>query len=289
MKLLQDLGLLEYGSKGKRMTYGIYECPICYKGFKCATSRIKKGVIAQCRTCADNSKIQKSRKEFSIKASKIHNNKYDYSLVNYTDASTKVQIVCGIHGVFEQTPHNHLKGTTCPECAKEQTSLILSLQAKIEFNERATIIHNGLYDYSLVEYVNNWTKVKITCPIHGTFHQRPTNHLQGCGCPSCAVTGFDINKPAYLYYLKITTDANQVLYKIGITNRTVEARFNLNDLSKIEIVKQKLYDIGQDAYDWEQKLLKMYKQYQYKGPDILSSGNTELFTKDVIAIYYADN
>ena len=42
---------------------------------------------------------------------------------------------------------------------------------------------------------------------------------------------------------------------------------------------------GQDALDWETKLKRMYKEYQYKGPDILSSGNTELFTEDIIAMW----
>ena len=33
----------------------------------------------------------------------------------------------------------------------------------------------------------------------------------------------------------------------------------------------------------------MYKEYQYKGPDILSSGNTELFTEDIIAMWDNEN
>ena len=33
-----------------------------------------------------------------------------------------------------------------------------------------------------------------------------------------------------------------MLYKIGITNRSVKERFNLTDLSKIEIIKQKEYE-----------------------------------------------
>ena len=41
------------------------------------------------------------------------------------------------------------------------------------------------YDYSLVRYVNNHTKVKIICPIHGVFEQTPDSHLQGAGCPRC--------------------------------------------------------------------------------------------------------
>ena len=29
--------------------------------------------------------------------------------------------------------------------------------------------HNNFYDYSLVEYKNQKTKIKIICPIHGIF------------------------------------------------------------------------------------------------------------------------
>lgn len=53
---------------------------------------------------------------FKEKSSKIHNNHYDYSLVVYKDSKTKVKIICSIHGVFEQTPNNHLKGSGCPKC-----------------------------------------------------------------------------------------------------------------------------------------------------------------------------
>lgn len=112
------------------------------------------------------------------------------------------------------------------------------------------------------------------------------DHLSGCGCPDCAEYGFQPSKPAILYYLKVTTNSGQILYKIGITNRTVNERFQLADLQKIEIVKQKLYESGQDAWDWETKLKRKYKEYQYTGPDILSSGNTELFTEDIIAMWY---
>ena len=55
------------------------------------------------------------------------------------------------------------------------------------FLEKSTEIHNGKYDYSLVDYKNNKTDVIINCPIHGQFLQRPNNHLKGCGCPKCII------------------------------------------------------------------------------------------------------
>lgn len=50
---------------------------------------------------------------------------------------------------------------------------------------RAKDKHNDYYDYSLAEYINATTKVKITCPKHGIFEQQPNNHLHGQGCIKC--------------------------------------------------------------------------------------------------------
>ena len=47
-----------------------------------------------------------------------------------------------------------------------------------EFIVKAKKIHIDKYDYSLVEYVNNETKIKIICPTHGIFEQTPTSHLR---------------------------------------------------------------------------------------------------------------
>lgn len=56
-----------------------------------------------------------------------------------------------------------------------------------EFIEKATIKHNNKYDYSKVVYINSWTKVIITCPIHGDFEQQPSSHIQGNGCNKCGL------------------------------------------------------------------------------------------------------
>lgn len=52
-------------------------------------------------------------------------------------------------------------------------------EAKNKFGER--------FNYSEVVYVNAYTNVKIICKEHGSFLQRPTNHLTfKHGCPKCA-------------------------------------------------------------------------------------------------------
>lgn len=118
---------------------------------------------------------------FVQKAHFVHGAKYDYTKMDYKNSKTKVCIICPEHGEFWQTPRDHLKGSGCPQCAKEQRRI-----GETEFIQRANKTHNGKYDYSLVEYANNKTLVTIICPEHGKFKQRPYNHLQGQGCPKCA-------------------------------------------------------------------------------------------------------
>lgn len=54
-----------------------------------------------------------------------------------------------------------------------------------EFIKRAQEVHGDRYDYSMVEYVNNQTKVCIICREHGEFWQSPQKHLVGQGCEKC--------------------------------------------------------------------------------------------------------
>lgn len=242
---------------------------------------------AGCKTCGAESRRLKrvlNTKEFITRAINVHGEGYNYDKTKYIDDRTKVLIICPEHGEFSQKPGDHVRSAQgCPKCAGKDVTTE-------EFTEKAISVHGEKYTYEKVNYINNHVKVVITCPEHGDFQQTPNNHLSGSGCylcPTRASSGFDPGKAAVLYYLKITTEKGQKLYKIGITNRTVKERFNLTDLKKIEVVKQKLYQNGAHALEWEQKLLKLYKSYQYKGPNMLESGNTELFTEDILKLWYS--
>ena len=67
-----------------------------------------------------------------------------------------------------------------------------------EFIRDAKEIHKDKYLYNNTEYINNYTKVIITCPIHGDFKQTCSDHLGGSGCPNCMTSGFNKIKPAIL-------------------------------------------------------------------------------------------
>ena len=119
---------------------------------------------------------------FLKKAQSIHNNKYDYSSVEYKNAHTKVKIICPEHGAFMQRPHAHtLIGQGCPACAIEKNKFSTEV-----FIKKSRKIHGYKYNYSSVNYKDSKAKVKIICPDHGKFLQIAENHMsKGHGCPRC--------------------------------------------------------------------------------------------------------
>lgn len=52
--------------------------------------------------------------------------------------------------------------------------------------KQAKAVHGERFIYDAVSYKNNTTKIDIECREHGIFSQRPTAHLKGQGCPTCA-------------------------------------------------------------------------------------------------------
>ena len=236
-----------------------------------------------CQECAKQARSTSqacSNKEFVEKAIEIHGNAYTYDEVEYVNNKTKVGIKCSIHGKFYITPSNHVHKTHpqgCNLCGrviakKKRTSSIEKIVDKF------ISVHGDKYDYSKVNYTSKDNKVTIICPEHGEFEQRAADHWKGLGCQKCSKNGFDSSLPAFLYYLSIN---NGEAYKIGITNRTVEARFTITDLSSIEVVETVYFEQGIDAYQLEQIILKKYEKYKYIGKPLLSSGNTELFNIDI--------
>jgi hypothetical protein len=227
--------------------------------------------------------------EFVSRAKNIHDNRYDYSLVDCEHNRKVVKIICPEHGIFEQVPRSHLMGRGCDQCASVKRGLKKRFNAAEQFLEKARKVHGDLYDYSLSQYKQNRVNITIGCSVHGYFLQTPANHLIGRGCPSCSPTGFDPTQKAILYYLAVLTDRNETLYKIGITNRTVQKRYPIEDLSRIREIKIWSFDNGAEAAEREGLILKEFIHDFYSGPDVLvGGGNTELFVRDVLGLDSAE-
>ncbi|CAE7314073.1 unnamed protein product [Symbiodinium pilosum] len=180
-----------------------------------------------CRLCGLKNAGQyhkKTTESFTKAAKQIHGDRYDYSLVDYKDAKTPIEIACPLHGPFQQTPDLHLnRKSGCPACSYEERGKMSAMQtadfvdkARKKHGDRydyslaqykntetpatfkgavalcadtflpAIEVHGDLYDYSKVKYVGAREHVTIICPIDGEFTQQAGSHLAGTGCPKCS-------------------------------------------------------------------------------------------------------
>lgn len=139
---------------------------------------------AKCSSEATGNRCRRSLGDFISKAREVHGDKYDYSHVKYVNSLTKIEIVCFIHGPFFQTPAAHLRGNGCPKCGRLSTTRSGTYSFDV-FVEKARGVHGDKYEYVESTYVDMSTNVKIICPEHGAFWQRPSNHLLGRGCRKC--------------------------------------------------------------------------------------------------------
>lgn len=142
----------------------------------------------KCDVALRKVKMTYTTSEFIKRANNIHNNVYDYSLVNYINIMNHVKIICKKHGEFHQTPNDHINsGHGCPKCGNIMKSIAKTLTTE-HFIGRAQQVHGNKYDYSLVKYVKNNAKIQIICMLHGTFIQTPNDHINSrSGCPTCGV------------------------------------------------------------------------------------------------------
>lgn len=93
-----------YNNKGTR-------CPLCVNEDKSKNSYWSKF------TKSDEyrkNKVKELIKDFK----KVHGNRYDYSKVEWVNKTTKIKIICKIHGEFLQSHQSHKEGTNCQKCAR---------------------------------------------------------------------------------------------------------------------------------------------------------------------------
>ena len=153
-------------------------CPVHGKFTQFAFSHINKN--RGCRKCFSETKVI-NIDEFITRASKMHNNKYDYSLVKYKTLNDKINITCPIHGVFIQSATKHIGGNGCTKCNSRPP-----VTTEIFIN-KAKEIHGDLYSYDKTVYMpGKQPSVIITCKVHGDFKQNVNKHIgDKNGCPKC--------------------------------------------------------------------------------------------------------
>lgn len=117
----------------------------------------------------------------------IHGEKYDLSKVVYNGYKSKVTLICPVHGEFYVTPHKiYHRSSGCRKCSYKLASQKLR-STKDEFITKCKSKFDcSGYSYDYVNYLNNHTKIVITCNLHGNFNITPSDHIKSKGgCPQC--------------------------------------------------------------------------------------------------------
>ena len=142
-------------------------------------SHLKGSGCIKCVT--KNSKYKKE--EIIQKLIKKYENDYEYPDFEFNSLDDEITLICKKHGDVKKSIKDHLK-YSCKKCYYDIIGN--SLRSSInDFIKRSNNFHNNRYDYSLVNYINNRTKVTIICNSHGEFNQTPSSHIIGKGCPKC--------------------------------------------------------------------------------------------------------
>ena len=119
-----------------------------------------------------------SKEEFIARSNNIHNNKYDYSKVEYVNNKTKVCIICPEHGEFWQPPKNHLLGQGCPICGEE-------IARKCKKNDYQKFIDRFIktfgdiveFPYINDEYENRNSTITYVCKKCGKAHKKVASYI----------------------------------------------------------------------------------------------------------------
>lgn len=118
---------------------------------------------------------------FIDRASKVHDNKYDYSDTIYKRSSEKISYVCERHGIIHQMPNDHLIGKGCRYCSRNQKT---EKELLLEMKEIHPTLNFSKFTYN---YQSNKSTFEVTCTVCSTVFYPCISNLinQKSGCPKC--------------------------------------------------------------------------------------------------------
>lgn len=132
-----------------------------------------------CSLCSKNKKM--TTDEFINKAMQIHGNMYDYSLTNYRNMKTKIDIICKEHGTFMQSPDSHLKGFGCTSCSEfsKGESIIKEIINKLNIEYQTQKTFDGCRDINKLCFDFYLPKLNLCIEFDGRQHFEPIEFFGG--------------------------------------------------------------------------------------------------------------
>lgn len=219
-----------------------------------------------CKKCFID-RLTLSEEEYLDSVKKKHNNKYDYSLVDYVDTSEKIKIVCPSCGPFEIVANKHRMGSGCPKCGHKERGK-RSRGSKATFVNSAREVHGSLYNYDKVVFKLSKEKVLMHCTVHNKdFWQTPSNHIKGQKAPCCGLEDMSntktmtkeefVTKSRTLHgdkYDYTNTKYVGVSYKVDILCRKCGEVFS--QLAQSHLQKSGCPTCGRERMGWSKKVWK---------------------------------
>lgn len=216
-----------------------------------------------------------------------HNYKYTYDKAIFINARTPMIITCPVHGDFEQRSRDHKRGQGCRKCFEQENAENRTKDINVLVDELNSISRFTYPDLSNAVAIKAHDRVLTKCVECGTEKRHKVCNIL-TGHSGCLVCNHSRNlwtaeryegKKTILYYVRIGS-----LYKIGLTRKSVAARYykELAEGYDIEVVFTMTYNNGSEAFKEEQRILKQYSKFKYKGEKMLiNGGDSELFTINI--------
>lgn len=201
----------------------------------------------------------------------------------YIKGNIKTEIIDDLGIVYFLKPESLLQG--------RYPSIVSAINKNEAIIKKSKEIHGNLYDYSKVEYLGDKIKIEIICSEHGSFWQRPNNHIkQKAGCPECNKTrgwsksdwlDFSKDKMCIFYILECYSEKEHFI-KVGITSSTIEKRFqSIREMPYNYNIILRLSCSAEESWNYEQDHFKRYKKYKYL-PEINFKGKTECYNISIL-------
>jgi len=134
--------------------------------------------------------MRHTTEQFIERSKSKYGDKFSYTKTNYINAHTNITIYCNLCNIeFETSPNRHLRSIDgcCLNCQRIKIGNNKRKPISKFITQSKDIFGELKYDYSLVDYKNKHTKIKLKCiECDYIFEQTPHTHLSGNnGCSIC--------------------------------------------------------------------------------------------------------
>ena len=299
---LYDFSLFKYEGHSKK---GEVICNRCgWHFFMSANNLLCKN--QGCKVC-NNEEARKRQTlttgQFIERAKRIHGNKYDYSKVNYVNNSTKVEIICPIHGSFWQEPRNHIGSNRqgCPKCrASKGESQIRDLLDRYSIKYETEKSFPDLVDKGKLRFDFYLPDYNLCIEYQGKQHYKETDliskedFIEGqlrdkLKREYCFSHNIDLLEIRYNENIKKRIIDRLNLPKLGLNKRPEKERIYLPEDVKDKLREWYVYDnsIRVPSYSkFQKEFPEIYKEYKTRYKKV---GIARELAKDLGVIYYEPN